>query len=649
MPTVKRLYLYGVLAVVGIPLLVGLADIMRLLLESLFEAAGVSLLNSARLDREDVSLAFALVLVGTPLWGVHAWLLRRSSSGSAAERAEELASVPRASYFLVVLVATLAVSLSNASEVLAALFRSFTLGQRVYELPGEMASVIVFGSAWLVHVAWRRRDLRLEPARTARDWSTRLYLYGVLFVVATVALLTASESLSVVARELSGMRPMFEGPRWWQDAIAGPLALAVAATVAWLLHMGIGDRLTRAPSPMGEAHRESRSRIAYLLGIALLCAIAVLISLSAASRHILNGTLGIWESVEGSRFEEEAYGPLVGVLPFLAAWWFHLRRASLEALAFGGSTQQASVVRAGRLVVAFVGLVGLSLGVAWGIGASIDLAAEFGAAGAISESALRDSGTLGLSAALVGLVMWLPSWRRLQRERAGDPVGVAASTARRAYLLLVSGVAVVAAMACLSWLVYQVIRVVVEAGQAEDSAWVFGALLVAAVVLSYHLVALRTDLAIVAATGTTSPATPTPAGGAVEELEISGPPDADFEALNASVRSQLPEGLPAARRAQGRGSLRVPGEVGPGGRHRTTVRRWCAVRKQRRCSATLSRDRPARTFSCRPAADLNHLDRSTAPPIARTAGPCRPEADDATSCRHAARQRPGWPGEPAAL
>ena len=542
MPTVKRLYLYGVLAVVGIPLLVGVADIVRLLLEGLFGSVGDPLLTSARLDREDLSLAVALVLVGAPLWGVHAWLLRHSSSGSAEERAEELASVPRATYFLVVLVVTVAVAVYNASDVLAALFRTVALGQRAYDLPEAVASAVVFGSAWLVHIAWRRRDLRLVPARTAGDWSTRLYLYGVLFAVATIALVTAAESLTIVAQELSGARPAFEGPRWWQDAIAGPLAIAVVATVVWMLHMGVGDRLTRAPSPMGEAHRDSRSRIAYFLGIALLCAFAVLISLGSAFHHILTGSLGIWESVEGSRFEAEAYGPLLSILPFLAVWWFHLRRVSLEALDFGGTTRQASVVRAGRLLVAFVGLAGLSFGAAWGIGASIHLVVEHGATGVISESVLRADAALGLSTALVGLAMWLPSWRRLQRERASDPIGAAVSTARRAYLLLVSGVAVVGAMASLSWLVYQLIRVAVEAGQAEDSAWAFGALLVAAIVLSYHLVTLRSDLLIVAAAESVASAVPVHPAGAVEELEITGPPDADFEALNASVRSRLPQG-----------------------------------------------------------------------------------------------------------
>jgi hypothetical protein len=30
---------------------------------------------------------------------------------------------------------------------------------------------------------------------------------------------------------------------------------------------------------------------------------------------------------------------------------------------------------------------------------------------------------------------------------------------------------------------------------------------------------------------------------AVEELEILGPPDADFEAVNATIRSSLPKGF----------------------------------------------------------------------------------------------------------
>ena len=67
---------------------------------------------------------------------------------------------------------------------------------------------------------------------------------------------------------------------------------------------------------MGEPHRDARSRVAYLLGVVLLCAVAVLLSLSEALHHLLSGVLGVWESIDGMRYEQQAYVPWVAVLPW---------------------------------------------------------------------------------------------------------------------------------------------------------------------------------------------------------------------------------------------------------------------------------------------------------------------------------------------
>ena len=81
MLTVKRLYLYGVLGVALVPLLVGLTDLIRLVVEGLADAAGVRALGGAALAREELSWALALVVVAVPILSLHAWLLQRSMRG----------------------------------------------------------------------------------------------------------------------------------------------------------------------------------------------------------------------------------------------------------------------------------------------------------------------------------------------------------------------------------------------------------------------------------------------------------------------------------------------------------------------------------------------------------------------------------------
>ena len=77
MMTAKRLYLYGVLAVVLLPLLVGLSDLLRLALDGLSDATGAQLLSGSGLALADLSLAIALAAVGAPLWAIHSWLPQR--------------------------------------------------------------------------------------------------------------------------------------------------------------------------------------------------------------------------------------------------------------------------------------------------------------------------------------------------------------------------------------------------------------------------------------------------------------------------------------------------------------------------------------------------------------------------------------------
>ena len=108
-----------------------------------------------------------------------------------------------------------------------------------------------------------------------------------------------------------------------------------------------------------------------------------------------------------------------------------------------------------------------------------------------------------------------------------------------------------------SWLLFQAIRGGLDAGGPQDVDWAIAVLAVTTTVLGYHLVQLRSDLALTRSTVEAQPVeaqraaaqpVPTPAvlqdatGRATEALGISGPSGADFEALIAAIRSQLPEG-----------------------------------------------------------------------------------------------------------
>lgn len=553
MITAKRLYLYGVLGVALLPLLLGLGVLVQLVLEPLVEFAGVHTLAGSHLARSELSWALAVVVVSAPIWALHAWLLRRSMQESPSAEAEERASAARSTFFFVVLSATVAAAGMNLFQAALDLADVLLIGREPWDLSASLAGIAVAGCAWLAHLWARAGDLRVVAYRTAHDWLTRLYLYGALFISLAIGLVAAGSVLTTVTREALGLAPTWESADWWKASLAGPLAGVIVAMTGWVTHWLLAGGLVRAAPPMGEAHRRSRARTGYFLAAVTLCATAVLVAGTLGLRHLLAAIVGAWTSPEGSQLLADVGGPLVMVLPFLVAWWWHSRRAALEAFDVGGPAHGRAVVRAGRYSVAFVGLAGAAIGVAWGTHALLDLIDLASPRQFVIDALIRDDVAPALALALVGLCLWVPSWLLARRERIVAPLEVATATSRRTYLLLVSGLALVAAMISLAYLVYQAVRALLEAGALEDTAWAIATFVVASVVLLYHLVTLRADMRLIAASArpTTTESEPVrlpdaavqaAAGVAFETLELQGPAGADFEALNASIRSRLPEG-----------------------------------------------------------------------------------------------------------
>jgi hypothetical protein len=550
MITLRRIYLYTVLAVLLVPVLVGMGDLLEVLFDRLAEASGKRAVVRFDETRGDLSLALALLIVATPLWGLHAWLLRRSTHGSPDATRDERASPVRSSYFLVVLLVTLIVASVALIAWVDMALRSNPM-DGPFEPSTALAYGISFGVAWAIHAWWRMRDLRLAPERTAGDWLTRVDLYAVLFVAGIAALISFSDLITTMARLVIDGRAITSTTDWLRDAVAGPMAAILVMTAVWLLHWLGGRRLCLAPDPLGGAHRSSRMRAAYFVGIALVSSAAVLLLISESLRQVLLDVADVrWRGADPDRLEVIG-GPLLASVPFLVAWWWHLRRVAYEASMVGADALRVTVTRIGRLAIAIVGLTGLALGSAQVIGAILDLGSTYADAGIVPASIVRRELSGAVSMTIVGLAIWLPSWILVQRERAHGGVAVASSMARRGYLVLVSGVAMVAAMISGAWVVYQAIGALLESGRAEDVSGAIGVLIVASVGLGYHLIVVRSDLRLAPvanATDVMPPATQAvpmagPAQHTVEKLEISGPIDADFTALNAALRERLPEGF----------------------------------------------------------------------------------------------------------
>ncbi len=415
MLTIKRLYLYGVLGVAMVLLLWGLTDLVRFALDGIHRAVGSNPALGGSFAGEELSRAVALVLVAGSIVAVHLALIRRSLRGAPAEVADERASASRSTYFFFLLAGTGSALVWALFGLTYALIVLVAFGDRGPDLIGPLGLAVVVGGAWLLHLLARAHDLRAAPERTAGDWLTRLYLYGGLFITIVIVAVETGDALTAVAREVLDLRPAWESTRWWPDAISGPIAATIAASVGWLTHWLLAGRLMHAPDPMGHAHRSARTRRAYFFVVVLTGAAAVLALVSMSGREAIALALGVPVGDE-SRAVEDIGGPLLMAASFAVAWWWHQRRVSREALAAGGSLAARSVGRSGRLLVSFVGLAGLAAGLAWELQVLIDSAGSGARASLISTSdfeiaRIRGPGT------------------RARRTRALD-AGMGAATAR---------------------------------------------------------------------------------------------------------------------------------------------------------------------------------------------------------------------------
>jgi hypothetical protein len=577
MLTARRIYLYVVSGVALGLLLAGCTSLVSLLLDQLGMGPRGGFLAGAPVDREALSIAIALIAVGLPLWGLHWWfterLVRRPDEDGDLERR----SIARALYLAIVPAVTLWITAAAAADVIRDGIRTVTdtqvwdeSGVYVFGLftgdlgqAGSLALAVVVGVAWAYHVWVRARDARAGPLVGAAAWVSRLYLYGAA-LYAIFATLTASANLIETGLRMAVDRPPIDqASDWWALAVTGALAQVLVAGVVWAGHWGYSLRLRAMPDWRGAAERVSRVRATYLMAVVLASTIPVIVAVSQGLAAMLMWGLDVGPTRDGYLVAQDMIGPLLAWAPFAVAWWWHRRRAEQEGFERDGQAGARAARRVADYVQAAAGLAFVGVGLARVVGIVLDVAAGSAPIGEPARWWGEELSTF-VSFAVVGLPVWLGSWYLCQRRRGSMPAWEAGSTARRAYLFLVVGVTTVAAGISLAWLLYLGIRVALDLRpgfDATETSGPLGVLVIAGLLLAYHLYVLRGDLAVRAEPVPAAAGAPAavavavgemPAGAeamaaaaveATEELVISGPPGADFDAVNATLRERLPAGF----------------------------------------------------------------------------------------------------------
>ncbi|MGH2456617.1 MAG: DUF5671 domain-containing protein [Candidatus Limnocylindria bacterium] len=563
MHTVRRLYVYLLSGVSLGVLLVGLNLLLGVLLGAVGVGRGGFVGGSPTADREQLSVAAALTVVGLLVWGIHWWLAERSLRPTNPDVQAEHGSTLRALYLSIVLGALLVFGTAAAVDLLRWLLAQVmgdTFDSGATNVAGSLSTLLVTAVAWAYHAVVRRRDMRGDPLSGAAAWLPRFYLYAAALAALVLLSLSIGRLLGTVLEALV-RDPSVGGGDFLTYQLAEQIAAIVVLAVIWLGHWAYATRLVDDPGWRGASERPALLRLGYFVAAIGAGAVALAWFGTEALRAVLVAVLGAGEALgelTPADLPLAIARPLVAAIPWLVAWWLHLAWLRSESVALDDETRPATADRLDAASVALVGLGFGAVGIGWLVGFLVDVA--LGGSRAGGGDFWRVELSMYLAAGTIGFVAWAWSWARLQRRHAADALQEAGSTVRRSYLLIVLAAAVLSSIGSLAFVLYRLFGSLLGVGFSGNAVSAvstpLGYLLVAGGLTLYHALLLRRDQELRAAAmppeevGAVAIA---PAPGMHRSLVLSGPPGADLEAALGTLRAQLPPGF------------RLDGEEGPAG------------------------------------------------------------------------------------
>ena len=480
MKTVRRLYFYAVALISFEVVLWGLVGLIRSIVNP----------NLITDNAQALATALSLILVGIPFFLIH-WLWAQRVS---ARDEEEKTATVRAVFLYGALFATLLPAVQN---LLALINRTFIGAARIsYERalvggtqswPDNLIAIILN----LLMAAYFWSILRAEwptlpDVENFKD-IRRVYrylwmLYGLLMVVfGTQQIL---QFILQIPTDLIGTSG--------RETFVNATALLVVGTPIWFFAWRfIQDAL---PDP-DESGSVLRLVILYLLSI------GGTITVLAAGGNILYDLLSrlFGENISNTDLLQNISDPLSLVIPFGVLWGYFGGQLNRQFDAETNIPRRSGMKRIYFYVLSIIGLGATVTGVLSLFvvivnqlsGKDVDVIA--------ADSVLKQLAS-AISVIVVGLPLWLKAWNPMQAEALADGESgghARRSITRKSYLYLVLFASVLGTMAPAGMIIFLLIQAALKGGVENDFLNsilnAFQALIVFAVVLTYHLLALRKD------------------------------------------------------------------------------------------------------------------------------------------------------------
>lgn len=477
MKSIRRLYFYLV-AFISIEVVTwGLVGLLRSIVDDTVSGGADALAQ-----------AIALVLVGVPIFLIH-WLWVQRAS--AREEEEKTASL-RAVFLYAILLATLIPVVQN---VLAFINRSFlgvasmdsyralvggsqTLADNLIAIG---MNIIVAAYFWnILHNEWLTLPDKENFSDVRRLYRYIWMLYGLLMVV------FGGQQI---------LRFLFYIPgnvlgEMGREIVVNGIALLVVGTPVWFYSWRVIQDSLADPAERGSVLR---------LGILYLLALGGVITVVTTASMLVN-TIITWLLGVGWTFQyliQQIGGPISIGVPLGMVWAYYGYWLNRHIEATGDKVREAGMKRLYFYILSFIGLVVSFVGVTTLVTFIVDITTS---RAFFLGDANRSNLTTAISSLIVGLPLWLMTWRPMQAEAlAKGEMGNHArrSVIRKFYLYLVLFASVIGGMATAVGLVYQLINALLGGGGGSDflnSVLNLAQLLfLFIVVLVYHLRVLRVD------------------------------------------------------------------------------------------------------------------------------------------------------------
>jgi hypothetical protein len=306
--TVRRLYIFGFSATGAALVTLAIIHLLREIMFLVADRSGITKLNMVTITDE-----VARLMVGMPLW-LAFWGWARRLFEQANE--EEQESALRKFYLYVVVFIAVFGTVSNATLILAGIFRRLLSLPSTGDLRIPLPIVIGLAVLWAYHAFVLREDAARAVEIPRQAGIRRLYLYLMAAVGLAAFLVGLSGDISVLMRAFS--QAVFG------EALKEQLAWFTAALLAglpvWLLPWRQVQGRAVDPTPVGAEERRSIVRKIYLYFYLLVATMSVLSNAVYILSRLVSLLLGV-------RSEGSLLGVLGQALAFLligiGVWFYH--------------------------------------------------------------------------------------------------------------------------------------------------------------------------------------------------------------------------------------------------------------------------------------------------------------------------------------